>query len=47
MGVCEVCGSVYDRTFGVVAVDGSEHVVDSFECAIHASRRAAPIVAVP
>ena len=36
MGVCEVCGNTYDRTFGVVAPDGTEHVFDSFECAIHA-----------
>jgi hypothetical protein len=32
---CEVCGNDYDRTFSVT-MEGSEHVFDSFECAIHA-----------
>jgi hypothetical protein len=32
---CEVCGNEYDRSFEVIA-EGSRHVFDSFECAIHA-----------
>jgi hypothetical protein len=35
MAVCEVCGNDYDRTM-TIEVDGSSHVFDSFECAIHA-----------
>ena len=35
MAVCEVCGNDYDRTMEV-RVEGSTHVFDSFECAIHA-----------
>jgi hypothetical protein len=35
MGVCEVCGNDYDKTFEVT-VHGETHVFDSFECAIHA-----------
>jgi hypothetical protein len=30
-----VCGNEYDRSFEVIA-QGSRHVFDSFECAIHA-----------
>lgn len=36
MAVCEVCGNDYDKAFTVRAADGSEHVFDAFECAIHA-----------
>lgn len=37
MGVCEVCGNRYDKTFEVrMAGDGMMHTFDSFECAIHA-----------
>jgi hypothetical protein len=32
---CEVCGNDYDKSF-TVTLDGSSHVFDSFECAIHA-----------
>jgi hypothetical protein len=35
MPQCEVCGNDYDKAFEVI-VDGSTHVFDSFECAIHA-----------
>jgi hypothetical protein len=36
MAKCEVCGNVYDKTFTVTMADGSVHVFDAFECAIHA-----------
>jgi len=37
MGVCEVCGNEYDKTFEVsMAGDTNPHTFDSFECAIHA-----------
>jgi len=32
---CEVCGNDYDKSFEVV-MQGTSHVFDSFECAIHA-----------
>ena len=35
MGTCEVCGNEYDKTM-TITKEGSEHVFDSFECAIHA-----------
>ena len=35
MAVCEVCGNDYDKAF-TIQMDGSRHVFDSFECAIHA-----------
>jgi hypothetical protein len=35
MGVCEVCGNEYDKSFDVVK-DGQTHTFDAFECAIHA-----------
>ena len=35
MGQCEVCGNDYDKTM-TITKEGSEHVFDSFECAIHA-----------
>jgi hypothetical protein len=35
VGTCEVCGNEYDKTMEI-AVGGSTHVFDSFECAIHA-----------
>jgi hypothetical protein len=35
MAECEVCHNEYDKSFEVVA-QGSTHVFDSFECAIHA-----------
>ena len=35
MPECEVCGNEYDKAFEV-RVGGSNHVFDSFECAIHA-----------
>jgi hypothetical protein len=35
MARCQVCGNEYDKSFEVV-MEGSTHVFDSFECAIHA-----------
>ena len=35
MPKCEVCGNDYDKAMEIT-VDGSSHVFDSFECAIHA-----------
>jgi hypothetical protein len=34
MAQCEVCGNHYDKSFQVT-IDGTTHVYDSFECAIH------------
>lgn len=34
MARCEVCGNDYDKSFEIRA-NGSTHVFDSFECAIH------------
>ena len=34
MARCEVCGNDYDKAFRVVA-NGTTHVFDAFECAIH------------
>jgi hypothetical protein len=34
MAVCEVCGNDYDLAFEITA-QGTTHVFDSFECAIH------------
>jgi hypothetical protein len=34
MAICETCGNDYDRPFEV-AMAGTSHVFDSFECAIH------------
>jgi hypothetical protein len=35
MKPCEVCGNEYDKNFEVT-MNGTSHVFDSFECAIHA-----------
>ena len=35
MAKCEVCGNDYDKSFQVTA-NGTSHVFDSFECAMHA-----------
>ena len=35
MARCEVCGNDYDKSF-IITANGTEHVFDSFECAIHA-----------
>ena len=35
MATCEVCGNDYDGAF-TVEKEGTSHVFDSFECAIHA-----------
>lgn len=35
MAECEVCGNSYDKAIRIT-MDGSEHVFDCFECAIHA-----------
>ena len=32
---CEVCGNDYDKAFRLVDAEGSEHIFDSLECAIH------------
>ena len=34
MAICENCGNRYEKTFQVVMA-GTEHVFDSFECAIN------------
>lgn len=36
MAQCEVCHNDYDRSFEIRLSDGSSHVFDSFECAVHA-----------
>jgi hypothetical protein len=36
MATCSHCGNEYDKTFDVIAADGSRLTFDSFECAIHA-----------
>ena len=36
MEPCVVCGNTYEKAFRVLFADGSSHVFDSFECAIHA-----------
>lgn len=33
--VCEVCGNEYDSAM-TIEKDGTSHIFDSFECAIHA-----------
>jgi hypothetical protein len=35
MGICEVCGNEYDKSFEVT-MQGRTLTFDSFECAIHA-----------
>lgn len=35
MATCEVCGNDYDKSFKITT-NGSSHVFDSFECAMHA-----------
>ena len=35
MAACELCGNTYDKSFEVRTRDGTTHVFDSFECAIH------------
>ncbi len=34
MGICDVCGNEYDKTF-IITRGTQQHVFDSFECAIH------------
>lgn len=34
MAVCENCGNNYDKAFSVIMA-GTEHMFDSFECAIN------------
>lgn len=34
MPTCDRCGNEYDKTFQVIAADGSQRTFDSFECAI-------------
>ena len=35
MARCETCGNDYDKAFQV-SMNGTTHIFDSFECAIHA-----------
>lgn len=35
MALCEICGNDYDKSMEIKLSDGSTHVFDSFECAIH------------
>jgi len=35
MGICDVCGNDYDKSFDIVQ-GGRKGTFDSFECAIHA-----------
>jgi Rieske Fe-S protein len=35
MAKCEVCGNDYDKAFTVRTAEGTSHIFDSFECAIH------------
>jgi hypothetical protein len=35
MAACEVCGNEYDSAM-TIEQDGTSHIFDSFECAIHA-----------
>lgn len=35
MGVCDLCGNSYDKTFTVTTAEGETRTFDSFECAIH------------
>ena len=35
MGVCDVCGNSYDKTFTITTAEGETRTFDSFECAIH------------
>ena len=34
MGVCELCGNDYDKSFDVIDASGARRTFDSFECAI-------------
>lgn len=34
MAVCELCGNDYDKAFRIVDAGGTDHVFDSFECAV-------------
>jgi hypothetical protein len=36
VAICETCGNDYDKPLSIRSEDGTEHVFDSFECAIHA-----------
>jgi hypothetical protein len=35
MGVCDLCGNSYDKTFTITTAEGDTRTFDSFECAIH------------
>jgi hypothetical protein len=35
MATCDVCGNDYDKSFQVIAADGTRRTFDSFECAVH------------
>ena len=35
MAKCDTCGNDYDKVMRITK-DGTEHIFDSFECAIHA-----------
>jgi hypothetical protein len=34
MGVCDLCGNTYDKTFTITTANGETKTFDSFECAI-------------
>jgi hypothetical protein len=34
MGVCDLCGNDYDKSFELIDASGSRRTFDSFECAI-------------
>jgi hypothetical protein len=34
MGVCELCGNDYDKSFDLIDASGTRRTFDSFECAI-------------
>lgn len=36
MGICDVCGNDYEKSFTLTDASGDTHTFDSFECAIHA-----------
>lgn len=35
MAQCELCGNDYAKSFEITDAEGTRHVFDSFECAIH------------
>ncbi len=35
MGRCEGCGNQYDKSFKIIDSNNTQHIFDSFECAIN------------